>query len=143
MNAIDQVRLGLVRERGLPDSAAPLLKSDGGITEMVAEADVLAEAHGIKQPDPEAPNAGEIALLTTPSRKDYSALAFIEQLHGGPVEASRGFDGGARQSAPVERDEEANAHLHGRLIAALARKDELALNELQRELAEPPDPSVN
>jgi hypothetical protein len=141
MNAIDQVRLGLVRERGLPDSAAPLLKSDGGITEMVAEADELAETRGIKQPDPEAPNAGEIALLTTPTAKDYSALAFIEQLHGGPVEASEGFDGGVRKPA-VERDEEANAHLHGRLIAALAQKDELALHEIERELAEPPDPSV-
>jgi hypothetical protein len=72
MEAMDQLRVGLARNHGLPDSMADKIGGNS-IEELVAAAQALADAH---------PNKAELATFNADAQKQERDLALLQQLHG-------------------------------------------------------------
>jgi hypothetical protein len=102
-DGIDQLRVDLARERGLPDGAATFLEGRT-VAEVEAQADTLAvllgTTHAAGEPEPApAPNPFVIASAQKERRKRELAAMFTgrtPQPRDARGRFASGFDGGAR-----------------------------------------------
>lgn len=125
-DAYAEVRRGLARRHGLPESAASRIKGDT-LEAMAADAMALADAVGAQPPGSANPNAGELAALFAAGDKQQATARFIEWLHGSPdpqpdPDRKVDFDAGVRESAVAEPDPQASFN---QVTAAVARGDDL------------------
>jgi hypothetical protein len=127
-DGIDELRVDLARERGLPDAAVSFLRG-GTVAEVEAEADTLAALLGTTRVarEPEcgpAQNPFTIAVAQKQQRK-RELLATFSGRHPQQPRDARGrfatFDGGARQSVPAPRDPEADHNELVNRVATVAR----------------------
>jgi hypothetical protein len=119
---LDELRLEVAAERGLPASAVSLLTGET-VEQIERSADQLANLVGRRDPEPEAgPLAGMFANAAADKQRRNRAL--IQALHGpGPQPRDDhgrfvSFDGGARTPAPTGRSP---VEEHDQLIVRNAR----------------------
>jgi len=110
MDAMDQLRVGLARRCGLPDTMADRITGES-IEDLHAAAKALAEAHS---------NQAELAALSM-QKPEGDVLLQVLHRDRGAEELSEftGFDGGVRESAPEPADPYKE---HNELIGELVRE---------------------
>jgi hypothetical protein len=123
-DGIDELRVDLARERGLPDTAASFLQGRT-VAEVEAQAGtlvaLLGKTRAAREPEP-APAPNPFAIATAQKERKRAVLALFTGRASQPRDAKgryAGFDGGARQPVPErasdpERD-------HGELVAQIVR----------------------
>jgi hypothetical protein len=118
MDAMDQLRVGIAQNHGLPPTLAHRIEGQS-IEELVAAAEAVATSH---------PNPAELASFNAAAQKQERDLSLLQMLHGSfevpdpqPSEAPD-FDGGVREPAPLPSDPVRD---HDELLLAWVRESHL------------------